>query len=270
MTLTSDQWKLEYDQDSSYFELLSSWHSSGRFRRRTAPIIAMLRPHLPPGGRVLDAGCAAGAMSIDLARAGVGRVDAVDFSSTALRHARANAERHGVGHAIRFVEGTLEQLGVADDSYDVVVAADVIEHIVRPETFLREMLRVCRPGGVLLVETPNTLFRQHPWYPRIEALCRAAGLPESRSLFPVEGDRDYGRYHISLLAWAELVALMRASGWQIVAERPFGWWMRPGAADTAMALLARGAALAGSPMRYYGASDVVILARKPARRAGSL
>ncbi len=51
--------------------------------------------------------------------------------------------------------GPLESAGFADEAFDVVVAFDVLEHLARPEDTLREIRRVLRPDGVLLMQTPN-------------------------------------------------------------------------------------------------------------------
>jgi 2-polyprenyl-3-methyl-5-hydroxy-6-metoxy-1,4-benzoquinol methylase len=258
-----DQLKGEYDSDNAYFELLSSWYNSGQFQRRTAPMIKRLRPYLRADMVALDAGCAAGAMAIELAKAGVQRIDAVDFSATALRFARDNAVRHGVVDRITFFESKLEQLSqIADNTYDLIVAADVIEHIVVPAEFIREMWRVCKPGGILLVETPNTLFRQHPWYPAIEAICRRLQLSESRNLFPIDANNNWERYHVSLLKWPQLVQLVRDNNWEVIQQTSFGWWIQFGAADQLMSWLSKLGSLFGSEIRYYGSTDVLISARK--------
>jgi 2-polyprenyl-3-methyl-5-hydroxy-6-metoxy-1,4-benzoquinol methylase len=259
-----DRLKDEYDSDDAYFELLSSWHDSGRFGRRTRPILRQLHSFLQPSTIALDAGCAAGAMGIELAKAGVAHVDAVDFSSMALRFARMNAAKHGVADRVRFIESKLEQLNhTADNTYDVIVAADVIEHIVVPSAFIDEMWRVCKPNGVMLIETPNALFRQHPWYPAIERFCRHLGLPQSHNLFPTDPAHNWDRYHVSLLKWPELEQLLQEHRWAVVQACTFGWWMQPGAADTLMAWLGKLGNLLNTNLKYYGSSDVVIIARKP-------
>lgn len=259
-----DQLREQYDSDREYFELLSSWYTSGKFKRRTDPIMQKLRTYLRADVVALDAGCAAGTMTIELARAGVQRIDAVDFSSVALEITRENIARYAVGDRVRLIEAKLEDLSmVPDNTYDIIVAADVIEHIVVPSVFIREMWRVCKPGGVMLVETPNTLFRQHPWYTSIDSWCRRLKLPASRNLFEGSSKHDWGNYHVSLLKWTDLVRLMRDERWEIVREDDFGWWIQYGAADTIMHWLGKLDRPFGTRFRYYGSADVLIIARKP-------
>jgi 2-polyprenyl-3-methyl-5-hydroxy-6-metoxy-1,4-benzoquinol methylase len=259
-----EQLRASYDQDTEYFEQLSAWHNSGLFARRVEPLLRFLRPYLYPETAVLDAGCAAGAMAIEIAKAGVRRVEAVDFSATAIKMAHQNAVHHQVIDQIRFFESKLESMtSICDDTYDLIVAADVIEHIVAPDSFIREMWRVCRPGGIILIETPNTLFRHHHWYPRIASLCSFLHLPQSQNLFSVSSNHNWGNYHVSLLSWPELIVLLRAEKWDIVREVSFGWWLRLGAADKIMSLIGRIDSVATAKFRYYGNTDVVIIAQKP-------
>lgn len=255
--------KEEYNEDELYFETLSAWHNSGKFANRIHPMLRLLRPFLGKPTKALDAGCAAGAFAIELAKYGVQSIDAIDFSSTALRISHQNAIQHRVADRIRFIESKLEQLnGIEDNSYDVIVAADVIEHIVEPAVFMREMWRVCKPGGVILIETPNMLFRRHPWYSKLNTICRQLHLPESTNRYPVNKSNNWERYHVSLFNWPDLVELMRSEHWSIVRESAFGWWLQLGAADTLMSWLSRGGRLFDKQLRYYGNTDVVIIARK--------
>ena len=256
--------KADYDQDPSYFEQLSAWHNSGLFAIRIDPLLKLVRAYLHPETDALDAGCAAGAMAIEIAHAGVQHIDAVDFSSTAIRIARRNATDHQVAGQIRFFESTLEQMtAVCDNSYDLIVAADVIEHIVAPDRFLREMWRICKPGGVMLIETPNTLFRKHRWYPHIKSLCDFFHLPDSQNLFAVDSSRNWGNYHVSLLSWPDLIGLLRRERWNVIREVSFGWWLKLGAADNIMSMIARMGSVTHAQVRYYENTDVVMIAQKP-------
>lgn len=102
----------------------------------------------PPGrsGRVLDAGAGEGALSDALTRRGY-RVIASDRDPAGFR-----------SRAIPFVQANLNAaLPFASGSFDAVVSAEVLEHLENPHHLAREFARILRPGGTLVVTTPNVL-----------------------------------------------------------------------------------------------------------------
>lgn len=99
---------------------------------------------------VLDFGCGTGAFLTDLERFGpVSAVDG-DEAAVAFCHQRGHAEARHVA------AGT--PLPFADASFDLVTTLDVIEHIENDVAALRELHRVIRPGGLLLVAVPAFMF----------------------------------------------------------------------------------------------------------------
>ena len=101
--------------------------------------------------RVLDVGCGTGWFSREIERAG-GRVVALDIGVKLLEQVAAKCQ------AAR-VAGDACNLAFADDSFDVVVSSECIEHTVDPRRALAEMCRVLKPGGVLVVTLPNEFWR---------------------------------------------------------------------------------------------------------------
>jgi ubiquinone/menaquinone biosynthesis C-methylase UbiE len=83
-------------------------------------------------------------------------VTGCDFSGAALQVARERL-RHlpdfGTGPCL--VQGDAQKLAFADESFDLVVSCETIEHLPDPWAALREMYRVTRPGGQLFLTTPN-------------------------------------------------------------------------------------------------------------------
>src|SRR4051794_23454404 len=116
---------------------------------------AYLAPHLRPGLGVLDVGCGPGTITVDLAeRVAPGRVVGLDVSADPLDEARALAAGRGV--QVPFEVGDVYALGAPDDSFDVVHAHQVLQHLTDPVAALREMARVCRPGGCWPSATSTT------------------------------------------------------------------------------------------------------------------
>jgi len=103
---------------------------------------------ITPGERVLDVGCGAGQLSLPAARAGA-EVTGVDIASNLIEQARARAVE--AGQAIRFDEGDAEDLPYADDSFDLVFSLIGAMFAPRPERVTAELLRVCRPGGRIVM-----------------------------------------------------------------------------------------------------------------------
>jgi len=113
--------------------------------RRTVLDGVIARLSLPAQARVFDAGCGSGRNMVELAR--YGTVTGVELSQTSVALARERA----VGEVI---EGSVLETPFADDSFDLAVCLDVIEHLQDDLTALRELRRVVAPGGALLVTVP--------------------------------------------------------------------------------------------------------------------
>ncbi|HWC26500.1 MAG TPA: class I SAM-dependent methyltransferase, partial [Solirubrobacteraceae bacterium] len=116
-------------------------------------IAAHARRLLPPGGRVLDVGCASGGL-LALLRPHAAHLAGVELSPSAARAAARVADR--------VVCGALEdpQLPFEPASFDLVVLADVLEHLVDPAAGLARAAGWCRPGGAVLVSVPNVAHWQ--------------------------------------------------------------------------------------------------------------
>jgi ubiquinone/menaquinone biosynthesis C-methylase UbiE len=121
---------------------------------------AYLLPHLRPGLDVLDAGCGPGTITAGLAlRVAPGTVLGVDSSGDVLEAARAATKHLG---NVRFEPGDVYRLECEDDRFDVVHAHQLLQHLADPVAALREMRRVCKPGGRIIVlnhfRSPNRLL----------------------------------------------------------------------------------------------------------------
>ena len=148
------------------------WWYRGRRRVLDAVLDALA---LPAGTRILDAGCGSGRNMVELARRG--GVTGVELASPSLRAAAARQ----VGDVRA---GSLEApLPFADAAFDLAVALDVLEHVGDDAFALRELARVVRPGGLLVVTVPqygwlwgehDVLSHHHRRYTRAMLLGRAA------------------------------------------------------------------------------------------------
>ena len=123
-----------------------------------APWYDLVRAHLPSlaGLSVLEVACGRGGFATWLGSQGAARVVGADFSRTAAlkasRHARAlHADN------VRIAVADITALGVAGGVFDLVVCCETVEHVPDARAALREVTRVLRPGGTLLLTTPNYL-----------------------------------------------------------------------------------------------------------------
>lgn len=123
------------------------WWFRGR-RRILSRLLARLDPPLPPQARVLDVGCGTGANGPVLAEGGRFAVG-LDFSPIPLGLDGTGSR----GHAAR-LRGDAGRLPFATASFDLVVALDVLEHLDDDAAAARELFRVLRPGGALVIFVP--------------------------------------------------------------------------------------------------------------------
>ena len=162
------------------------WWYRGRRAVLGAVVDAALRSGAPSGGLALDFGCGTGANLSVVGRCG-GAVG-VDFSSLALRYSR---ERGGY-RALAQGDGTA--LPFADATFDWAFALDILEHLDEDGRAARELHRVLRPGGRLLITVPAfpalwgtqddvSHHRRRYTRPTLLALVRGAGFDVERHTF---------------------------------------------------------------------------------------
>jgi 2-polyprenyl-6-hydroxyphenyl methylase/3-demethylubiquinone-9 3-methyltransferase len=104
------------------------------------------------GRDALDLGCAGGFMAEALAQRGA-QVTGIDPAADAVEAARVHAAQEGL--AIRYDVGVGEALPYADESFDIVVCVDVLEHVADLRAVCDQVARVLRPGGLFLYDTIN-------------------------------------------------------------------------------------------------------------------
>jgi methionine biosynthesis protein MetW len=147
---------------------------------------------LPEGGSALDLGCASGGL-LALLRPRAGHLAGLELSATAARAAAA------VGDQV--VQGALQdpELPFAADGFDLVVLADVLEHLADPGAALRRAAGWCRPGGAILVSVPNVAH----W---------SARLALARGRWPQEDSGTFDSSHLRWFTRASLADLLTSAG----------------------------------------------------------
>ncbi len=160
-------------------------------RRRAEGEAWFLLPHLKAGMRLLDVGCGPGTITAGLARAvAPGETIGIDLSEEILVQARDHAASEGVDN-VTFTAGDVYQLNYEDETFDVVYANQVLQHLTDQPLALREMRRVLKPGGLLSVrETDYATMTPSPKFPEFEEWSRLYHAVAYRN----GAEPDAGRY----------------------------------------------------------------------------
>jgi len=175
---------------------------------------------LRAGDRLLDLGCGAGRHAFEAYRRGA-QVVALDYAFGELPEvlgllAAMEAEGEGAGTGTPVaVNGDACNLGIADESFDRIIASEVFEHVPDDAAAFAELTRVLRPGGVMAVTVPS-------WFP--EKICWALS-DEYHAPF-VEGG------HVRVYDEATLRGRLRDAGLEPLGSHrahalhsPY-WWLR--------------------------------------------
>lgn len=135
--------------DASYFGPWDMRPGSPAWTQRaeTAAARLALLSRLGASGRLLDVGCAGGYLVAEAVRRGFD-AHGLEIST----HAAAVAETVAPG---RITQGVLETVGLAQESFDVVTAFDVVEHHPQPEALLGRIRALLRPGGFFCATVPD-------------------------------------------------------------------------------------------------------------------
>lgn len=143
----------------------------GQHARRTAEAdAAYLLPHLSAGMRLLDIGCGPGTITSGLARAvAPGEVVGIDVSADVIASANQHLAETGLTNA-RFEVASVYGLPYETNSFDVVHAHQVLQHLAQPVDAMREAHRVLRPGGITAVRDADYATMQA--WPRLPLLDR--------------------------------------------------------------------------------------------------
>ena len=127
-----------------------------------------LLEHLTDSAQLLDVGCGPATITCDLASR-VAHVTAIEPVEDILETARATATERGTDN-VEFQVGSVYGLDFADDTFDVVHAHQVLQHLSDPVAALVEMTRVTKPGGLVAVRDAD--YGAMTWFPEPTELDR--------------------------------------------------------------------------------------------------
>lgn len=168
------------------------------------------------GMKVLEIGCSLGT-NIWMFNAlfyNAGRIEfyGVDISPKAIKEAEDYKQKIELKNCF-FTVGNAERLGFKDDSFDIVVCTEVLEHLPNPNETLKEIYRVLKLGGVAIITTPNgeNILKKiagRKIKEKVEADC------QKTDPYPYQKvDDSFG--HITVLSSKELIELSKEVGFKI-------------------------------------------------------
>ena len=168
-----------------------------------------VRRHVPAGARrILDVGCASGAVGEALKAEGAVEVVGIEVDPVYAERAATRLDR-----VIRAdVEELVSQPAMLDEigTFDCLLAGDVLEHLRDPWTVLGSLARLLDPGGTAVVSLPNIRHWQTFWYLGV------------KGSWPRHGEGIFDRDHLRWFTVADGIALLEGAGLQAqVVERMY-------------------------------------------------
>jgi len=131
---------------------------SNNVKKRNAFVIArynncvsLINAHTKKGSKVLDAGCGDGVFSYLVSKSGY-RVSGVDLSPEAIKSGISITRQKG--EEIDFKQGSVYEIPWEDNTFDTSASTEVIEHLDDVPQFIRELKRVTKPEGAIIITTP--------------------------------------------------------------------------------------------------------------------
>ena len=183
-------------------------------------LLGSLRPNM----HILDIGCGPGTITVDLAAlVPEGLVIGLEYEPEVLEKARTTAAECGVTN-IQFVTGDVNSLSYPDNTFDVVHAHQVLQHVGDPIQALREMRRVTKSGGI--VANRESDYMSFTWYPEVDGMADWQELYQ-RVARANGGEPNAGR---QIHAWARQAGFdwesikATASTWCFQTPEERAWW----------------------------------------------
>ena len=190
---------------------------------------------------LLDCGCREGDNTLRLAqKVGTHKIVGLDYIYNELNKAR----KRGI---ICFQSNLNDNIPLQDESVDVILATDVIEHLINPSNFIKEMFRILKPTGYVIVDTPN-LASWHNIFALLIGIQPFSGpnlttMEDSdldivkkmhRVSHNLTEDGEYQEHseleltrHIIVIAYISLKNLFKSVGFRIEKEYGFGYYPFP-------------------------------------------
>ena len=216
----------------------STWWSSGNFDTwkrlyageypRGFLIMDTLRKYVPEfqvkGARVLDVGCGDAGAIIAFAEQGADTAG-IECFETSLERGAMRAADHGVSVDLR--KGVAEEIPHPDDSFDLVMLDNVLEHVNDRPLTLREVRRVLKPGGLLYMVTPKPFSLYSLWNDPHYDLAGLVLMPRKMQIWYFEQIRGGGKgtYDVGVIPTRRAIRKLLAEAGFTIRVSPRELWI---------------------------------------------
>lgn len=145
-----EQVEAMFDSISRHYDMLNHILSLGTDRRWRRRAVDLMGRHIRPA-TILDVATGTGDLAIASLRLGPRKVTGIDISGKMLEEGRRKIARLGLGDTIELVRGDSQSMEFADGTFDAAMSAFGVRNFEDTVAGLREMCRVLRPGGMLMI-----------------------------------------------------------------------------------------------------------------------
>jgi ubiquinone/menaquinone biosynthesis C-methylase UbiE len=199
-------------------------HAKGQYgafdRIRARMVSAALRDFRPAGGRLLDVGVVT---PLSAAAGPAWQVVGIDISKNAILSGKGKVKEAGaLAPRFEWSQADARSLPFGDSTFDALIAGEVIEHFHEGEVGLREWRRVLRPGGLLILTTPNArrfVNRRFALFQAFKGAREQMGLKR-----PLKHEDEGGLHtHEREYTKGELEELTRRCGFDLVRTQGLGF-----------------------------------------------
>ena len=198
-----DKYRTLLDYDKEEIDNPNKYHRVRlRYLDRIRPVISIIKREFPIPDQVKigDFACAQGNTSLILAELGY-QVFAVDIDQTAIEYSKEKYEKG----KIKWFAGNIKNLYLPDNILNAAIAGELIEHCAYPEEIVEIILKYVRPGGLLILTTPNG-SRINTDMPTFNQVFQK----ESRKRFETKQFGPGGKDHLFLFTLKEIKHIVPA------------------------------------------------------------
>lgn len=195
-----DSWKLSYHYDSlEFFGDKSNRGYTSAYQRRFGQTIEAIKKYVPIGSRIIDIAAAQGNFSLQLSELGY-NVTWNDLRDELVDYVKLKHESGKIDYA----PGNCFDLDLKG-AFDAAIVTEVIEHVAHPDDFLRNIATLIKPGGYIIMTTPNGEYIRTRHLPRFSDYSDTSIFEDIQFKPDADG-------HIFLLHRDEIVNLTSSAG----------------------------------------------------------